>query len=492
MGTPANDQETPDRRELGPGLERGAAALMARLYDSTVFRGSDQAIDFIGTILEASTEYSIIGKDLEGNILLWNEGARRLYGWEPEEVVGKANFRILHTPGNVASGLPERMTRSAIADGKGEAALDSRRKDGTEFTARIVLTPRRDGAGTPVGLLLISKDVSEDVRLTGELEATQSYTRSLIESNIDALMTTDPLGIITDVNQQMEALTGCSRDEMIGSPFKDYFTDPKRAEDGIRQALREGRVTNYELAARARDGRETVVSYNATAFFDREDRLQGVFAAARDITEQRKLEEQLREQQTYARGLIESSIDGLITVESSGTITDVNEQMCRMSGYSREDLLGTSFANYFADPERATAGVEETFSKGLVRDYVLSLPTRDGRQLQVSFTASVFKDSAGKVGAIQASARDITEQARLQEQLAHERTYNRGLIESSRDGLITVDPMLTITDVNEQMCRMTGYSRDELVGSGFQTYFTDRKRASAGVRLALDQGEVTQ
>src|SRR6202011_2931729 len=120
-----------------------------------------------------------------------------------------------------------------------------------------------------------------------------------------------------------------------------------------------------------------------------------------------------------ARGLIESSIDGLITVESSGTITDVNEQMGRMSGYSREDLLGTPFANYCADPERATAGVEDTFSKGLVRDSVLSLPTRDGRQLQVSFTASVFKDSAGNVGGIQASARDITEQARLQEQLAH-------------------------------------------------------------------------
>ena len=54
----------------------------------------------------------------------------------------------------------------------------------------------------------------------------QFYTRSLIESNIDALMTTDPHGIITDVNKQMEALTGCTRDELIGAPFKNYFTDP--------------------------------------------------------------------------------------------------------------------------------------------------------------------------------------------------------------------------------------------------------------------------
>jgi PAS domain S-box-containing protein len=123
----------------------------------------------------------------------------------------------------------------------------------------------------------------------------QFYTRSLIESNIDAIMTTDPQGIITDVNKQMEALTGCTRDELIGAPFKNYFTDPARAEASIKQALTEGKVTNYELTARARDGKETVVSYNATTFYDRDRRLQGVFAAARDITERKHLDQVLQE-----------------------------------------------------------------------------------------------------------------------------------------------------------------------------------------------------
>jgi len=79
------------------------------------------------------------------------------------------------------------------------------------------------------------------------------------------------------------------------------------------KVLREGKVTNYELTARAKDGRETVVSYNASTFYDRDGRLNGVFAAARDITEQKALEQQLRETQAYNRGLIESSVDGLIT-----------------------------------------------------------------------------------------------------------------------------------------------------------------------------------
>jgi PAS domain S-box-containing protein len=339
--------------------------------------------------------------------------------------------------------------------------------------------------------LLISKDISDEIRLTEELRASQYYTRSLIESNIDALMTTDPLGIITDVNQQMEALTGCTREELIGTPFKNYFTEPRRAEEGIKLVLREGKVTNYELTALSKEGRMTVVSYNASTFRDAGDRLQGVFAAARDITDQKKLEQQLRESEAYNRGLIEASVDGLITVDPSGTISDVNEQMCRMSGYAREDLIGTPFADYFVEPERATAGVNETFDKGVVTDYVLTLSTRDGKRIQVSFNASVFKDPSGSVRGIFASARDITEQSRLQGQLAEERAYNRGLIEASLDGLVTVNPMLAITDVNETMARMSGYSRGELIGSHFPQYFTDARRAAEGVRLTLDKGAVT-
>jgi PAS domain S-box-containing protein len=87
-------------------------------------------------------------------------------------------------------------------------------------------------------------------------------------------MTTDPLGIITDVNKQMEALTGCTRDELIGAPSKNYFTDPERAEAAIKLVLSEKKVTDYELTARARDGKKTEVSYNAT-FYDRNRTLAG-------------------------------------------------------------------------------------------------------------------------------------------------------------------------------------------------------------------------
>ena len=149
-------------------------------------------------------------------------------------------------------------------------------------------------------ILLAMEDITARKQLEAEqklldqrLRDHQFYTRSLIESNIDAIMTTDPFCIITDVNKQMEILTGCTRDELIGAPFKNYFTDPDRAETGIKQVLNEKKITNYELTASARDGNKTVVSLNATTFYDRDRKLQGVFVAARDVTERKQLDQEL-------------------------------------------------------------------------------------------------------------------------------------------------------------------------------------------------------
>src|SRR5205823_2180419 len=135
------------------------------------------------------------------------------------------------------------------------------------FPAVVSVTALRDAQGMIIGYLLIGTDntarkqvETERMKLDQRLRDQQFYTRSLVESNIDALITTDPHGIITDVNKQMEALTGCARDELIGAPFKNYFTDSDRAETGINRVLREGKVRNYELTARAYDGTLTVVA----------------------------------------------------------------------------------------------------------------------------------------------------------------------------------------------------------------------------------------
>src|SRR6185295_15478146 len=224
----------------------------------------------------------------------------------------------------------------------------------------------------------------------------------------------------SDVNDRMCQMTGYARAELIGTPFADYFTEPERARAGVQQTFDAGFVTEYALTIVARTRRLLQVSFNASVFKDQAGNVRGILASARDITDRVRLEEQLREQQTYLRGLIESSVDGLVTVDPEGFITDVNEQMCRMAGYGREELIGAAFKRYFTEPERADTGVKRTFAEGVVTNYQLVLRSKDGRKSTVSFNASVYRGAEGNVQGIFASARDISEQARLQTQLTEQ------------------------------------------------------------------------
>ncbi|HKQ60064.1 MAG TPA: PAS domain S-box protein [Candidatus Polarisedimenticolaceae bacterium] len=214
---------------------------------------------FLNSVLESSTEYSIVAKDLQGRILAWNEGARRVYGYEAADVLGKSAF-LLHDPEDVTTGKAQQILDEALRTGKWSGALTRVRKNGTQFRAFVTITLRRDAQGRPSGFTMISRDLTESERIERELRESQEYNRGLIESNIDALMTTDPLGIITDVNRQMCEMTGCEREELVGTAFKNYFTDAQRAEDGIRKVLAEDRVTNYELTMRSKSDKTTVVS----------------------------------------------------------------------------------------------------------------------------------------------------------------------------------------------------------------------------------------
>ncbi len=287
--------------------------------DNTARKQAEEALLKAGALQNAifnSANFSSIATDEKGVIQIFNVGAERMLGYaaievvdritpadisDPQEVIARAKALSAELGTKITPGF-EALVFKASRGIEDIYELTYIRKDGSRFPAIVSVTALREAQGGVIGYLLIGTDntarkqvEAERMLLDQRVRDQQFYTRSLIESNIDALITTDPRGIITDVNKQMEALTGCTRDELIGAPFKDYFTDPERAEAGIKLVLGEGKVTDYELTARARDGKETVVSYNATTFHDRDRKLQGVFAAARDVTERKRYEQSLQQ-----------------------------------------------------------------------------------------------------------------------------------------------------------------------------------------------------
>ena len=287
--------------------------------DNTARKQAEEALVKAGALQSAifnSANFSSIATDAKGVIQIFNVGAERMLGYAAADVMNRVTPADLSDRQELIAraqalssdfGTPitpgfEALVFKASRGIEDIYELTYIRKDGSRFPAVVSVTALRDPQNAIIGYLLIGTDNTarqevedERMKLDQRLRDQQFYTRSLIESNIDALMTTDPRGIITDVNKQTEALTGCTRDELIGAPFKNYFTDPARAEAGIKRVLTEGSVTNYELTARARNGKATVVSYNATTFHDRDRRLQGVFAAARDMTALKHFEQTLQQ-----------------------------------------------------------------------------------------------------------------------------------------------------------------------------------------------------
>ena len=292
--------------------------------DNTARKQAEDALLKAGALQSAifnSANFSSIATDARGVIQIFNVGAERMLGYaaadvlnkitpadisDPEELIARAKALSIELVTLIAPGF-DALVFKASRGIEDIYELTYIRKDGSRFPAVVSVTALRDAQGGIIGYLLIGTDNTARKQIEAEqklLEAEQEqlsqrlrdhhfYTRSLFESNIDALMATDPMGIISDVNKQMELLTGCTRDELIGAPFKNYFTDPARAEAGIKLVLSEKKLANYELIARDRDGNETVVSYNARTLYDRDRRLQGVFASVRDITERKLAEQQI-------------------------------------------------------------------------------------------------------------------------------------------------------------------------------------------------------
>jgi PAS domain S-box-containing protein len=263
-----------------------------------------------------SANFSNIATDEKGVIQVFNVGAERMLGYSAADVIDRITPADISDRAEIVARAAALSAEYAIPIAPGFEALVFRAvrtiediyeltyicKDGSRVPAVVSVTALRNSDNAIIGYLLIGTDNTvrkqvedEQKELDQRLRDLQFYTRSLFESNFDALVATDPSGTITDVNRQMETLTGCTRDELIGAPFKNYFTDPQGAEKGIARALKEHAITNCELTARSHDGELTVVSLNATTFFDRDRKLKGVIATARDITDRNRIEQALQE-----------------------------------------------------------------------------------------------------------------------------------------------------------------------------------------------------
>jgi PAS domain S-box-containing protein len=230
---------------------------------------------------------------------LWNEGATRNYGYEAEEVVGRAYPSILHTPEDIERGIHAKILETAYRDGKWEGAVERVRKNGERFTARVTMTPRFDDQGARAGFLLMSKDISGEIKLSAELQQAEDKFRALLESAPDAIVAVDETGRIVLVNSQTETLFGYLRQEILGQPLEVLIPNRFRGNHpGHRGAFfQEPRVrpmgAGLTLYGLRKDGSEFPVEISLSPLRTEEGML--VTAAIRDVTDRKRVEQALQD-----------------------------------------------------------------------------------------------------------------------------------------------------------------------------------------------------
>ena len=276
--------------------------------DITARKNVEEDLKRHAALLDVSYE-AIFSWNFEEGILSWNQGAETLYGYNKKESIGFNSHDLLKTEFPLEfNEFLEKLKKDKIWSGE----LIHTRKDGKKIIVEsrlqlieensgktIVIETNHDITGRKKSEIKLKETLEnlEDMveERTRELLLANDYNRNLIETSLDPLVTIGPDGTITDVNLATEKVTGYMREELVGTDFAYYFTNPQDAKEGYQHVFKEGTVKDYPLEIKNKDGNLTPVLYNASVYKDEFGEVIGVFAAARDITERKKAEKNLKE-----------------------------------------------------------------------------------------------------------------------------------------------------------------------------------------------------
>ena len=468
----------------------------------------------------ASIGDAVIATDVSGRVRFMNAVAEELTGWtfsEAWQKPVKTVFNIINEQTRFEVENPvDRVLREGMVVGLANHTVLIR-KDGAEVPIDDSGAPIRDKEGNASGVVLVFRDITERKKAEDELLGSE---RRLNRSQEIAHLGSWELDLVKNKlswSDEVYRIFGLKPQE-FGATYEAFlqavYPDDREAVDAAYSgSLREGRDT-YEIehrVVRKSTGEIRIVYEKSEHIRDGTGKIIRSIGMVQDITERKQMQskleeysrnlEKLVEERTkklelsslYARNLIEASLDPLVTISVEGKITDVNKATELVTGCLREQMIGSDFADYFTQPEKARQGYEEVFTKGFVKDYPLAIRHKSGRITDVLYNATVYRNEAGKISGIFAAARDVTEHRKAEEILRKQ----AALIDLSPDGIVVKKPDGTITFWSLGAEKLYGWTAAQAVGQKIQALLkTKFPEPSENINSQLEQegkwsGELT-
>ncbi|MFH0959802.1 MAG: PAS domain S-box protein, partial [Pseudomonadota bacterium] len=358
-----------------------------------------------------------VGIDLvsaEGCFLQANATLQDMLGYTEEELKGLSIIDITFPEDRqISQEKLDALTKGTLNSYRIEKRYV--RKDGSLLWADISISAIRGSDGRHIVTIGVISDITERKRMEEALRTSEERFRGMFEKHSAVMLLIEPMtGRIVDANKAAERFYGYTVSQLLSMSIQDInVLPPDEVEAQRNLALKEQR-NYFVFPHRLANGDVRTVEVHSSPIEQEGTVL--LFTIIRDITERKQAEEALESANAYNRTLIETSVDPLVTIGPDGRISDVNTATEKVTGYSRAELIGTNFSDYFTEPDKATARYQQVFQDGAVRDYELEIQHRDGHVTPFTYSASVYRDKSGEVVGVFAAARDITDRKRLEEE----------------------------------------------------------------------------
>ena len=452
---------------------------------------TEQIRNQLAAIVELSDD-AIIGKTLDGIIISWNEGARKIYGYGAEEVVGRS-ISILIPPG-LKDELPSILKRVGMGERIDHYETVRLRKDGQRIEVSLTISPIRDSTENIIGASTIARDITDRKQAVEALKKSENDYRYLFDHANDVIIVLEPeQEIILEANAMACKTYGFSHNELVGMSLKKLTKDVARGESHIKDFLDRRPQNNFESVHLDKNGREIhfLINCSLIEYMGK----KAILSINRDITKRKQAEEALHASETRYRLLVEASPDAVTQTDMDGKILMCNMQAAILHGYEHPDeLIGQSVFGFFPpdELERATANMRKTLEDGIIRNVEYRLVKKDGSQFPAELSAALIRDAAGKPVTFMALTHDITKRKQAEKVVAEERNLLLTLINNLPDRIYVKDIQSRKTISNTADWQTLGVKRmEDVIGkTDFDTYPAElAAQYWADDKMVLDSGK---
>ena len=418
-----------------------------------------------------STTECISITDLDNHIIFVNDAFTRVYGYRREELLGQSIERL--RPKGFSEDLDREILELTLQGGWEGEVLNCR-KDGSVFPVHLSTSAVRDADGKIVALIGVARDISERKAQEAALRESQSQLRSLLDKAPEAIILYEvETNRLKDANPRAFELFGYSPDAFFQCSLLDlcpeYQPNGRLSSELIEEYIaraRQGEDPSFEWVHLRADNKPIWCEIHLTYFVaNKREYVRGTIL---DISERKRIEDQLRQSEAKFRSFFENSLDVVFTTDARGNIVDINEAVQKVLGYRPEELRGKPALELTTDPRAAQGMVEALLQNGYVRAREVYGRSRDGSVKIGLLSATLLRNECGTITGVQGIVQDITERKAQEEEIYRLAT----VVQQSKEGVLITDEKGFAMYANPAFRQITGLSDRSVLGLPFRRVFT--------------------